>query len=111
MSQAPHLEIQKFAALAFVPVASLLIAVSAARAQAPNPTSATNPFYGSITVQPASESTLKLSLPALINEAYWILEQRNLAAHENNYKEYTLAIFRQRLYGRNGLLGCLHTDA
>jgi hypothetical protein len=57
------------------------------------------------------ESTLKLSLPALINEAYWILEQRNLAAHENNYKEYTLAIFRQRLYGRNGLLGCLHTDA
>ncbi len=57
------------------------------------------------------ESTLKLSLPVLINEAYWILEQRNLAAHENDYKEYNLAIFQQRLFSSNGLLGCLHTGA
>jgi outer membrane protein TolC len=32
------------------------------RAQAPNPTSAANPFFGSITLQPATDETLKLSL-------------------------------------------------
>ena len=31
-------------------------------AQAPNPTSAANPFYGSVTAQPLSDETLKLSL-------------------------------------------------
>ncbi len=31
-------------------------------AQAPNPTSATNPFFGSVTVRPTSDETLKLSL-------------------------------------------------
>ena len=31
-------------------------------AQAPNPTSATNAFFGSITTHPASDETLKLSL-------------------------------------------------
>jgi len=83
MSQAHHLEIQKFAALAFVPVASLLIAVSAARAQAPNPTSATNPFYGSITVQPASESTLKLSLDDAVQRGL----QNNLGLKESENNE------------------------
>lgn len=32
------------------------------RAQAPNPSSAVNPFYGSVTAQPATDETLKLSL-------------------------------------------------
>ncbi len=31
-------------------------------AQAPNPTSATNPFYGSVTVHPATDDVVKLSL-------------------------------------------------
>ena len=33
-----------------------------APAQAPNPTSAANPFFGSVTAHPASDETLKLSL-------------------------------------------------
>jgi hypothetical protein len=33
-----------------------------AKAQAPNPTSAANPYFGSITAQPLSNETLKLSL-------------------------------------------------
>ena len=32
------------------------------RAQAPNPTSAANPFFGSVTLRPATDETLKLSL-------------------------------------------------
>lgn len=57
------------------------------------------------------ESTLKLPLPKLIDEAYWISDQRNLAAHENDYKEHNLAIFQQRLFGPTGLLSCLHPRA
>jgi outer membrane protein TolC len=51
------------------PTAPALIAIlalcafgSQAHAQAGNPSSASNPFYGSITLRPATEDTLKLSL-------------------------------------------------
>ena len=37
-------------------------AAAALHAQAPNPTSATNPFYGSVTARPTSDETLRLSL-------------------------------------------------
>ncbi len=37
-------------------------AATAARAQAPNPSSAANPFFGSVTLRPAVDETLKLSL-------------------------------------------------
>jgi outer membrane protein TolC len=51
---------------AAVPVFLTLLALSGAGtntyAQAPNPTSATNPFFGSVTARPATEETLKLSL-------------------------------------------------
>jgi outer membrane protein TolC len=49
-----------------LPPALALLAVAAAAthlcAQAPNPTSTANPFYGSITLRPATDETLKLSL-------------------------------------------------
>ena len=48
------------AALALI--LSLEVAATAATAQAPNPTSAVNPFFGSVTASPASDETLKLSL-------------------------------------------------
>ena len=38
-----------------------------AAAQAPNPTSAANPFWGSVTAQPRSDEALKLSLDDAIN--------------------------------------------
>ena len=49
---------------AWVLCAGLALAVSAgsAGAQMGNPSSATNPFYGSITVHPATDETLRLSL-------------------------------------------------
>jgi outer membrane protein TolC len=37
-------------------------AAASAQAPAPNPSSATNPFFGSVTVRPSSDETLKLSL-------------------------------------------------
>jgi len=40
----------------------LILASGAAWSQAPNPTSANNPFFGSVTAQPRSDQTLKLSL-------------------------------------------------
>jgi outer membrane protein TolC len=43
-------------------VALLCVAATAARAQTPNPTSAANPFFGSVTAHPASDDILKLSL-------------------------------------------------
>jgi outer membrane protein TolC len=42
--------------------AVVFLAGAAAGAQAPNPTSAANPFFGSVTAQPLSDETLKLSL-------------------------------------------------
>jgi outer membrane protein TolC len=41
---------------------ALAFAAASLRAQAPNPTSAANPFFGSVTAHPASNETLKLSL-------------------------------------------------
>jgi outer membrane protein TolC len=43
-------------------VVGLACACAAAGAQEANPTSATNPYFGSVTAQPATEETLKLSL-------------------------------------------------
>lgn len=43
-------------------LASLAVGSGFIRAQAPNPSSATNPFWGSVTAHPATDETLKLSL-------------------------------------------------
>ncbi len=45
-----------FTSLALIATATVL------HAQAPNPTSSSNPFFGSVTAHPASDETLKLSL-------------------------------------------------
>lgn len=42
--------------------AAVLAPAPFASAQAPNPTSASNPFYGSITLAPATDETIRLSL-------------------------------------------------
>ncbi len=51
---------------AFLAVAALAGAVTL-NAQAPNPSSAANPFFGSVTAHPASDDTLKLSLDDAIS--------------------------------------------
>ncbi|HXR38677.1 MAG TPA: TolC family protein [Terracidiphilus sp.] len=48
-------------------VLGLAVAAAPVCAQGPNPTSATNPFYGSVTVHPATDETLKLSLDEAIS--------------------------------------------
>ena len=54
--------------LGIVSLAALLSAVpAAAQVMAPNPTSAANPFYGSVTVQALSDQPLKLSLDDAIH--------------------------------------------
>jgi outer membrane protein TolC len=47
---------------AFLATLALAGAGALAHAQAANPSSASNPFYGSVTLTPATDSTLKLSL-------------------------------------------------
>jgi len=44
-----------------------LASAAAASAQAPDPSSAANPFWGSVTARPATDDTLKLSLDDAVN--------------------------------------------
>jgi hypothetical protein len=55
------------------------------------------------------ESALQLHLPTLTNEASWISAQRNLAAHEADFKQYNAATFQSRVYNPQGLLVSLHS--
>jgi outer membrane protein TolC len=48
--------------MALILFAGAALGASSSQAQTPNPTSATNPFYGSITAHPATDETLQLSL-------------------------------------------------
>lgn len=57
-----------------------------ARAQAPNPSSATDPFWGSITVKPATDETLKLSLDEAVRRGF----QNNLGLKEAESSELAL---------------------
>ena len=57
---------RRAAAAIFLVLFTLVGARSAAGAQSPNPTSAANPFFGSVTAQPLSDETLKLSLDEAI---------------------------------------------
>jgi outer membrane protein TolC len=52
---------------AFSAFLALSLASAPARAQAGNPSSAANPFYGSVTAQPATDDTLKLSLDEAVS--------------------------------------------
>ena len=62
---------------------ALLSADLNAYAQAPNPTSATNPFFGSVTAQPATEETFKLSLDDAVRRGLEArgFEVRKIPAH------------------------------
>jgi outer membrane protein TolC len=65
---------------------SLFAAGATASAQAPNPTSAANPFFGSVTAHPASDETLKLPL----DEAVSLGLKNNLGLREAESGEKTL---------------------
>ncbi|MGA2673425.1 MAG: TolC family protein [Terracidiphilus sp.] len=66
MNRARHFVFRRAAGPAFLAIAALAGAGTAASAQSPNPTSAANPFFGSVTAHPASDETLKLSLDEAI---------------------------------------------
>jgi len=66
-------------------LAALALA-GALHAQTPNPTSAANPFFGSVTVRPASDETLKLSL----DEAIALGLKNNLGLKEAESGEKSL---------------------
>jgi outer membrane protein TolC len=57
---------------------------TAAWSQMPNPSSATNPFYGSVTARPASDETLKLSLDEAVSLG--LKNNLGLKEAENNEK-------------------------
>src|SRR5581483_12443025 len=60
--------------------------ISVARAQAPNPSSATDPFWGSITLKPATDEVLKLSLDEAVRRGF----QYNLGLKEAESGELAL---------------------
>jgi len=66
VNRARHFVFRRAAGPAFLAIAALAGAGTAASAQSPNPTSAANPFFGSVTAHPASDETLKLSLDEAI---------------------------------------------
>ncbi len=74
----------------FLVVGSLCCALGAG-AQAPNPSSAANPFYGSITAQPATDNTIQLSLDDAIHRGL----ENNLGLKQAEYSEN--AIHGQKL--------------
>jgi len=63
---------------AFIAVLALVSVSLLLRAQAPNPTSASNPFFGSVTARPASDGVMKLSL----DEAITLGLKNNLGLRE-----------------------------
>lgn len=66
--------------------ALLLLASVAAAVRAQNPSSAINPFWGSVTAQPASDETLQLSLDDAVRRGL----ETNLALREAESGEKTL---------------------
>jgi outer membrane protein TolC len=67
-------------------LACVTLAATTLRAQSPNPSSATNAFYGSITSHAATDDTVKLSL----DEAIALGFKNNLGLKESEYNEKTL---------------------
>ncbi|MFY9853915.1 MAG: TolC family protein [Terracidiphilus sp.] len=65
MNRAQHFVFRRATVWAIL-MALSLVCVPSLYAQAQNPTSATNSFFGSVTAQPASDETLKLSLDGAI---------------------------------------------
>lgn len=78
------------ALLAALSLSGLIFAAAGATAQTPsagpNPTSATNPFFGSVTAHPATDETLKLSLDDAISMGL----KNNLGLREVEAQELSL---------------------
>ncbi len=70
----------------FFAVIGVAGAAIGASAQMAKPSSATNPFYGSVTLQPASSKLLKLSLAAAIRRGL----ENNLGLREAEYNQKAL---------------------
>jgi outer membrane protein TolC len=70
------------------PIAVLAVALGAAgaRGQAPNPSSATDPYWGSVTAEPVTDETLKLSLDDAVRRGL----NTNLGLREAEDNELTL---------------------
>jgi outer membrane protein TolC len=77
-------------------VVAAMLCASGARAQAPNPSSAANPFYGSITVHPATSEVLQLSLDEAIHRGL----ENNLGLKQAEYQEN--AIHGEKLQALQG---------
>jgi hypothetical protein len=56
------------------------------------------------------ESDKHLNLSALETGLRWISEQRNLAAHEADFRQYDVALLQSRIYSDRGLLTALHAQ-
>jgi outer membrane protein TolC len=63
-----------------------LLALSPAHAQSPNPTSASNPYFGSVTLKPATDEVLQLSLDEAIQRGL----QNNLGLREAQNSERSI---------------------
>jgi outer membrane protein TolC len=79
-----HFVLRRRAGLAIC--AAVILACAGARSQAPNPSSASNPFFGSVTAQPRSDETLKLSLDDAVQRGL----QNNLGLKEAENDERTI---------------------
>jgi outer membrane protein TolC len=71
VDRAHNLVFRRAGAPVFLAALAMILSLAAvgcpAAAQAPNPTSAVNPFFGSVTAHPASDETLKLSLDEAVS--------------------------------------------
>jgi len=67
MNRAQPIGLRRAFQLAFLAFLGLALGAALARAQTGNPSSATNAFYGSVTTQPATDDTLKLSLDEAVS--------------------------------------------
>ena len=63
-----------------------ILCVAAVRAQSSNPSSATNPYYGSITAHPATDDILQLSLDDAIHRGL----ETNLGLKQAEYSEHAI---------------------
>jgi outer membrane protein TolC len=81
-----HFVSRQAAAQALLALSVLTSAAAALHAQAPNPSSATNPFFGSVTARPTSDEALRLSLDEAVRRGL----ENNLGLKEAENSEKTI---------------------
>jgi outer membrane protein TolC len=67
-------------------VVAAMLGAAGVRAQSPNPSSATNPYFGSITAHPATDDVLQLSLDDAIHRGL----DNNLGLKQAEYSEHAI---------------------